>query len=103
MDNLTFLQQLIARLKAKSPKFFKIITTLAAIVAFITGIPFLLQTFGVTLPAAIAPFASKLIAIAAIVGGIIAKLTVDTPVATNSVLKQIDSGVSSATAKNTVS
>src|SRR5690242_20382662 len=70
MNDLSFLAELIARWKAKSPTFFKVITTLATITAFITGIPTLLNDFGVTLPAILVPFENKTIAIAAIVGGI---------------------------------
>ena len=80
MNDLSFLQQLVARLKAKSPFFFKVITTLSGVTAFITGIPVLLTDFGVTqLPAIVTTFENKTIAIAAIVGGVISKLTVDTP------------------------
>lgn len=102
MNNLNLLQQLIARWKAKSPKFFNAITTISTIALFITGVPELLQEFGVVLPEAVAPFASKVIAWAALAVTIIGKLTVDTPQATNNVLKQIDDGVKPEKAQQSV-
>jgi hypothetical protein len=86
MNDLNFLQQLIARWKASSPTFFKVITTLSAITAFITGIPMLLTDLGVNLPSFLVAFENKTVAIAATVGALIAKLTVATPSATNQVL-----------------
>jgi fumarate reductase subunit D len=76
MNDLNFLQTLIARLSNKSPKFFKVITTLSGITAFITGIPVLLTDLGVTLPPVLLAVENKTIAIAAIAGGLISKLTV---------------------------
>ena len=99
MNNLSILQQLVARLKAKSPKLFQAITTISTIAAFVTGIPELLDTFGILLPDAIAPLANKAIAICSTVVAFISALTVDTPQATTTVLKQIDDGVKPDKAK----
>ena len=98
MNNLTFLQELIARWKAKSPTFFKVISTITAIAAFITGIPELLTEFGIVLPDFLQAISNKTIAIATLVGFIISKLTVATPAATARVLEKVDEGVKPAVA-----
>lgn len=101
MNNLTFLQELIARWKAKSPTFFKVVSTITFIAAFITGIPELLTELGVTLPEFLQVIANKAIAYAAIIGFIISRLTVDTPTATERVLTKIEAGTSPKEASKT--
>lgn len=99
MQNLNILQQLIARLRAKSPKLFQVITTISAIAAFVTGIPELLDHFGVVLPEALAPLANKAVAICATIVTVISSLTVDTPKATKNVITNVASGVDPDVAK----
>lgn len=92
MNNLNLLQQLVARWKSKQPQIFKIITNISMVAAFITGVPELLDLFGIALPEWAAPFASKAVSIAAIVVAAVAKLTTDTPAATERVLEDINAG-----------
>lgn len=99
MEQLNFLQELIARWKAKQPNLFKWVTTISAILTFITGVPELLMEFGIALPEWALPFSNKVIAVASLAVSIISKLTVATPVATEKVLEDINSG---ATPKNAV-
>lgn len=95
MENLTFLQELIARWKAKSPKFFKTITDIGVLLAFITGLPLLLDQLGIAqfLPDAVSGTLVKVVNVAAIVAAILGKLTVATPGATNRVLTKVNDGV----------
>ncbi len=87
MNDLNFLQTLIARWKASSPLFFKVITTVTSIVGFITGIPLLLTDLGISLPAPVLAIENKVVTAAAFAMALIAKLTVATPSATNQVLQ----------------
>lgn len=104
MDNLNWLQQFIARWKAKSPKGFAVITTIMFILGFITGIPQLLSLFpNIHLPEAANGVLVKVVFYASVVSGIISKLTVATPAATEKVLTQIDNGVDKQVVKNSVS
>lgn len=91
METLSFIQELIARWKAESPKFFKIITTVTFVIALITGIPAFLSEIGVAdlIPESINVVIVKIVAIASFVASIIAKLTVNTPEATEKVLQEI--------------
>lgn len=73
---LDFLKELVIRYTKKSPTFFKVIQIIFTLAGLITGIPFLLETFGVILPAAIAALVSKTVSIASIVGFFIAGLPV---------------------------
>lgn len=102
MDTLSWLQQLIARWQAKSPKGFKIITNIALVCGLITGIPMMATALGLEIPEVISPVLQKIIFYAALVGGIIAKLTVSTPAATEKVLEKVDAGIKPETAKEVV-
>lgn len=93
MENLNLLQELIARWKAMQPKLFKVITNISVILLFITGVPEMLNEFGITLPEWAAPIASKVVAIASLCVAIISKLTVATPKATEDVLDDVSAGV----------
>lgn len=98
MKNLSILQQLVARLKAKSPKLFQVITTISTIAAFVMGIPELLEQFSITLPEVVQPLASKAVAICSLIVAFISALTVDTPKATEAVLTDVNAGVKPANA-----
>jgi len=99
MDNLSWLQELVARWKAESPTFFKVISTISFICVFVTGIPMLLTQFGVNVPEVISPTLQQIILVAGLVGGVISKLTVATPNATERILEKVDSGVKPKAAK----
>jgi len=73
---LDFLKELVVRYTKKSPTFFKVLQIIFTIAGLVSGIPFLLETFGVVLPAAIAALVSKSVAIASIVGVFISGLPV---------------------------
>lgn len=77
MDILLFFKELIIRLGAKSPKFFKVIQTIALVAGLVTGVPALLEYFDVVLPAALEVIANKAVSIASFVALFIASLTVD--------------------------
>lgn len=100
-SSLSFLAELVARWKAKSPSFFKVITTISTILLFITGVPTLLEEFGVVdlIPANVNEVIVKVVAAAALATSIISKLTVATPDATERVLEKIDAGVPAEAAK----
>lgn len=101
MQQLSFLQELIARWKAKQPKLFKAITNISALLVFLTGLPQVIEYLapGIELPEALTGFIAKVVFYASLVGGVISKLVVDTPKTTETVLKQIDSGSKPETAK----
>jgi len=74
---LDFLKELLVRYTKKSPTFFKVLQIIFTIAGFIAGIPFLLETFGIVLPAAIAALVSKSVFYASVVGVLISGLPVD--------------------------
>ena len=74
---LAFFAELVKRLFAKSPLFFRIITIVGIIVAIITGLPAILTALNVTLPDFWLGIENKVVAIAAIVGTFISMLTVE--------------------------
>lgn len=73
---LAFLQEIVARLKAKSPAFFKVINWIAAITTVLTGLPGLLIQLGITLTPALTILENKTVAIASMAALLISKLTV---------------------------
>ncbi len=75
-DVLAFLQELLQRISAKSPKFFKVIQVVTLALGLITGIPEFLQQINVALPPEIDVLASKVIAGAAWGAWFISLLTV---------------------------
>lgn len=72
---MNFLIELVKRFLADTPWFFKVIRTLSIVIAFVTGLPELIAESGIVLPEAIEVFANKVIAIGAVIAGIIAQLT----------------------------
>lgn len=72
---LAFLQELFKRFATKSPTFFRIWQIVFAVVSAATGIPELLQWFGVDLPPQLDFLANKVIATASTVGYLMAALT----------------------------
>lgn len=81
-----FITEIANRLGMKSPSFFQIIQWLSIATAAITGLPALIAQFqtelGIHLPVWMIDFSNKVVAIAAVVAWIIAKLPVEQPNAT---------------------
>lgn len=74
---LAFLQEFFQRLRKKSPTFFKIISTISAVVALLSGLPGLLQELHINLPGWAEIFQNRIVAICSTVAFFISKLTVD--------------------------
>lgn len=74
---IDFLQELVARLKAKNSKFFKVLQWIALVAALATGLPDLMDFFGITLPESLTVLQSKIVAIASTVVFVLAQLDVD--------------------------
>lgn len=74
MNNKNFFIDLLGRLLSSNPTFFKYVQWISIAVAAITGLPDLLNTFGITLTGKWLMFENKTIAIAAVVATIIAQL-----------------------------
>lgn len=75
-----FFLELLVRLFADTPWFFRVVRIISIIASLLTGIPALLQGAGITLPGPIDAVASDVVAIAALVAAFIAQLTVTAPV-----------------------
>lgn len=92
-QTLNLLQQLFARIKAKSPKLFRWIGNLALICAVITSMPEAIagitEPYGIILPEWFEMLSNVSVGISSLVIKIITMLTVDTPVATQNVLTDI--------------
>lgn len=73
-----FFTELLKRLMAETPWFFKVIRTIGIVAALITGVPALLESSGVVLPEALHILANKIVSIAAMVSVFVAQLTVTT-------------------------
>lgn len=76
---IEFIAELVSRLGAKTPWFFRVVRALAIITALVTGLPAFLVANGVELPAAIQLVMSTAVSIASIVAAFIAQLTVTAP------------------------
>lgn len=74
---IEFFSELINRLFAKSPKFFKIFQIVSGLVALVAGLPALLDSLHVVLPAALSALESKVVGVAGVVALFISLLTVD--------------------------
>ena len=72
---MDFLTELIKRFFGKSPVFFKIITNVSIITAFITILPSTLISIGLDLPDVWDTWILKAVAIASVVSSVISKLT----------------------------
>ena len=70
-----FLMQTIKRFLSANPSYFKVINIILTVVAVVTGLPGFLAQIGIELPSSLSFFASKTIAIAAIVGRFLTQLT----------------------------
>lgn len=83
---LLWLQEMVLRFSAKSPKFFVILQWLAGATAAVAGLPSLIngfiQMFQLQLPPAFSVLENKTVAVAAAVSWIIAKLPVKSPAIT---------------------
>ena len=76
-DAIKFLAELVNRLFAKSPKFFRIIKVIAAILAIVTGLPGILESLGIHLPDTLAVLQNKVVSIAGLAAFFVSSLTVD--------------------------
>ena len=72
---MDFLTELIKRFFGKSPVFFKIITNISIVTAFITILPSTLISIGLDLPDVWDTWILKAVAIASVVSSVISKLT----------------------------
>lgn len=74
-----FFVELIKRYGQKSPKFFRIIGIVASLCAAVSGIPEVISWFTDTPPDWVITLQNKLVAIASIVGALVAFASVETP------------------------
>lgn len=95
-----FLAEIVIRLRAKSPKFFRVLQILSAVTAFIAGVPYVLIALGVVLPDWAVTFENKVVAIAAIVATFLNGLPVEQP-AGSGVEQAPTDGTLKATKKST--
>lgn len=72
---MDFLTELIKRFFGKSPVFFKIITNISIVTAFITILPSTLISIGLDLPDVWDTWILKAVAVASVVSSVISKLT----------------------------
>lgn len=78
---MSFLTEMIQRLKQKSPKFFKIWNIFNSIVLFVSGLPVILTQFGITDLNVLPAYVLKIITFCAAWGLFMTKLTVSsTPI-----------------------
>lgn len=100
--SLSMLQGLIARWKAKSPKFFSVISTITGILTFVVGVPTLITDLGIAdlVPDHFNIVIAKVVGAASLAMFIISKLTVATPEATTKVLEEVSQGVDPKTASS---
>lgn len=80
MDQNNFFIQLFKRLFSSNPKFFKIIQVLSLTCAAITGLPWLLNYFGINLPPLWVHYESLAVAKAALLAALIAQLPKQDPI-----------------------
>ena len=73
---ISFLSDLIKRLVAPTPQFFKIISTALAIVGVLTGLPAFLLSVGIELGEPFNSIASKVISVLSWIGALLMQLTV---------------------------
>lgn len=76
---MDFFIELFKRFTLKSPKFFQVLQTVGAVAAIITGIPSFLEGQGIAIPEALQKISSTVVAVAAGVLWVIAKLPVENP------------------------
>lgn len=72
---MNFLTETIKRFLSKNPSYFKVINIILGITIVLTGLPDVLAELQITLPVWASVFASKTIAVAAIVGRMLTQLT----------------------------
>lgn len=72
---MNFLTETIKRFLSKNPSYFKVINIILGITIVLTGLPDVLAELQITLPSWASVFASKTIAVAAIVGRLLTQLT----------------------------
>lgn len=72
---MNFLTETIKRFLSKNPSYFKVINIILGITIILTGLPDVLAELQITLPVWASVFASKTIAVAAIVGRLLTQLT----------------------------
>ena len=87
------MKEIITRLRAKSPTLFKWIGYIGIAATFVSGLPEVLTSYGISIPEAWQLISSKTVAIAGAIAAFVANLTVDTPRATENVIEKIENGV----------
>lgn len=80
---VAFFAELVGRLFSKTPAFFKVIQVVSTIVAVITGLPTILTSLNISLPASITGLENNVIAICGLVSLFISSLPVTTATATS--------------------
>lgn len=71
----TFLNEIILRLFAKTPSFFRWVRNISLVLTVLIGLPAFLQESGIVLPEYLAAISNKVVGIATIVAAFIAQLT----------------------------
>lgn len=70
-----FIVELFNRLSTKSPKFFKIITVISTILGLISGLPYLVEYFGIHLSPTLMAYENKAVAFSAMTAIIMSNLS----------------------------
>lgn len=101
---LAFLQESLQRLFKKSPKFFRIWQIVLGFTALVTGLPALLESFGIVLPEALTILQNKIIGAITFGGAIMTMLSTSSTVVgvapNGEVLKKTDQKALPFTAQN---
>lgn len=91
---ILFLRETLQRLLTKQPKYFKVISTVSAVLVAVTGIPEALQYFGIDLPTIWDEHINRIVGVASTAAFIISSLTAQNPtvgVGTDgSIIKKVD-------------
>jgi hypothetical protein len=82
-DIPAFFIELVNRFRSKSGKFNQVINWIAGACAIITGLPAFLESYNIQLPAEMDALKSKTVAIAALVGWFVSRLSVQRAVVVN--------------------
>jgi hypothetical protein len=73
-----FLNELLIRFFTEKPQFFKVVQAIGVFAAVLTGLPVVLETYGMVLPESIQSIANETISIASLVATFVAQLTTTT-------------------------
>lgn len=80
---IAFFAELVGRLFSKTPAFFKVIQVISTLLSIVTGLPTVLTSLGIPLPASITGLENTVLSIAGLVGLFISSLPVTTSTATS--------------------